>query len=176
LLILQIMSILYRFSTHLEIQTMKKILLLSIAACSLLSACKKENEYEPATPYELIAEKKWELVSFKTNSFDLDVEAISGLDKCVKDNRWTFTQGYQLFQDEGESKCAEEHPQTKTEGSWRFTDVTNKQILFTDASFGIIDDKNLVYDVLELKANSLILRCKSSASGKATYYTYGFKH
>lgn len=136
---------------------MKKFTFILLAAVSLLSACKKEEE-QFNSPFKMIADKKWVLNSYLVNKMGVDVESISSIQECQRDNSWTLKADFNNVVDEESNKC-EEKPQNKTSGTWELRN-NSQDLYLKDFEVFNVGTSDATYKVIQLTDTKLGIQLK----------------
>lgn len=149
---------------------MKKITLFVLAVGTLFASCKKETKDTSTTPFNTIAEKRWQMTSYMYNQIGVDVERITVVDTCVADDYWTLKSDFTNMIDEGKINCS--GSQTRTLGTWvLLNNSTQLQITKYDiAKLGLSD---ATYNILELSPTKL--KIQRTTAGIVYTFTYAAK-
>ena len=102
----------------------KLSVLIILSVITLTYSCKKE-ESEP-TPQDYLTAGQWKMTGIMVDP-PIDVLGVQISDvwdyvpACQKDNLVTFQSDGTIIEDEGDSKCLPDDPQTTTDGTWSLT-------------------------------------------------------
>lgn len=119
-----------------------KYLFLSLCACCLFIACKK-NDDKPKEPTktELLTSQSWKYESGgvdqnRDGTIDLTFASTGYLQPCILDNTGTFSVNGTGIADEGATKCAPADPQT-TAFTWSFQNNETEMNILGPGLFGL---------------------------------------
>jgi hypothetical protein len=127
-----------------------KVIMLSFALITLMTACKKDKDQ---TRSELLVSKAWKMADYgdDINKNGVIDASESDLGNCEKDDTYSFAAGGTGTFDEGASKCDPMDPQSTT-FNWQLTEGETKLTLsvggfpvVAGATIITLDNSNFVF-------------------------------